>query len=526
MAANSASAAGSAATAAAAALDTATDSAIGAAVAAGVDAGADSAGTDAAAANAGAAPAGAANAANGGAANAAPGAGGAGTDGGSANAGAAPGAGVDNAGDGNAGAGNAGAGNAGAGNAGAGNAGAANGGAANGGAADGGGAVAAADSLGASAGVTSGSPSSGGADGGDSSGAGSAGTEGAASAGSEAGGSSGATADAFSNAFPFLSKHAVIPAAKSFVGGYMPASVASGFGAATAALSAQAMDMAPFNNPTIGSMFGEADAMSVFTFLPTLAALALVAIAPTGIAYNTTYGCSNPNPLTPLNPCPPILTSNHAALRGMQGGLAVIAVVTVTVVVMWFAKPSGASCDPCSIAGIAAVGGHPKVAADFACAAGSSTRDLRKRVENNRYRIGEWNDENGTKRFGIKPDTEEPEPGFMDKIKSKLPAMPHIGFVDDALNWMDVNWQKWATITDTIFVVYVVIIVAIASEYMRSGQKSVFAPIFANPTPPRRIAFSIVAGLVAKYISTVDRGKQVFNIQGVSVANVSQTRKH
>jgi hypothetical protein len=292
----------------------------------------------------------------------------------------------------------------------------------------------------------------------------------------------------------------------------MPASIASGFGAATAALSSQAMDIAPFNNPTVGSMFGEADAMSVLTLLPTLAALALVAIAPSGIAYNTTYPCANPNPLTPLNPCPPILTANPAALRGMQGALAVIAVVTVTVVVMWFAKPSGASCDPCSIAGIAAVGGHPQLTHDFACAAGTSTRDLRKQVDGNRYRMGEWTSEDGTKRFGIKPDTEEPEPGIVDKIKAMLPHMPHIGFVDAALDWMDVNWQKWATITDCLFVAYVAVIIAIAVAYIQGGNKSVFAPIFANPTPGHRIAFSIVGGLVAKYISTVDRGKKLSNI--------------
>src|SRR3569833_3181437 len=91
------------------------------------------------------------------------------------------------------------------------------------------------------------------------------------------------------------------------------------------------------------------------------------------------------------NPCAPRLSANPWVLDIVLTTLVAQAIVVVYAAASWFKKPGGLVGDPTTIAGVAAVMGHPEVDALFAGMPGEMNRaELRQRLRGRRFRLGTY----------------------------------------------------------------------------------------------------------------------------------------
>src|SRR5205085_699540 len=129
----------------------------------------------------------------------------------------------------------------------------------------------------------------------------------------------------------------------------------------------------------------------------------LAPLASESIFNDTNYHCPNPDPERPQNPCwPPRLTADPIAIRTLQGLLALIAVMTLGIMVTMYRSPSGIYTDPSSIATVASLMHHPEVLDDFQRVGMKARRkDMKKQLGNKRYRIQNYQSPDGAWRYGI-----------------------------------------------------------------------------------------------------------------------------
>jgi hypothetical protein len=254
--------------------------------------------------------------------------------------------------------------------------------------------------------------------------------------------------------------------------------------------------MAPFNSPSIGTVFGGPDWMSLFTMAPYLFGWVMIPLASDSIFFDTNYGCSNPNPLTPENPCwPPKMMANTWVIRTLQGFLAVTAAVSLALIAVWFKKPHGANNDPTSIAAVAAVASHPEIVRDFSCPAEMTTDGLKKRIKNKKYSLAEYQTADGTMRYGMVPavllTASTPEQAEGAKARGGL---------------FNAGWETKALFVDAIYLLYLFAILAITVEYLQDINKSPFANMFQGSTVGKRIIFAILASIASAHLSRLERG--------------------
>jgi hypothetical protein len=239
--------------------------------------------------------------------------------------------------------------------------------------------------------------------------------------------------------------------------------------------------------------------MSLSTLVPYLASIAIMPFAADSIFFDTNYGCDNPNPLTPQNPCwPPKMTTNTWVIRTLQGFLGVTAAVALALIAMWFKKPHGATNDPTSIAAIAAIASHPDIVRDFSCSAEMTTSELKKRVKKNKYILDEFQIANGTVRYGMvplaPPNGSVPEQEDTAKTPSKLRA------------FFSTGWKTMAVYKDVVYILYLFAILGLTAAYLRDIDKSVLARMFEGSTVGKRLFFAVLASIASVYFSKMERG--------------------
>lgn len=240
--------------------------------------------------------------------------------------------------------------------------------------------------------------------------------------------------------------------------------------------------------------------MSLFTLAPYLVSWAVIPFASDAIFFDTNYGCANPNPATPANPCwPPRMTANTWVIRLLQGFLSVTAAVAVALMALWFKKPHGASNDPTSIAAVAAIASHPDILRDFSCPAEATSEELRISLRGKRYQLGEYHSADGTLRYGMVPAPTSSSD--VQLVAAKTPTK--FGSMFNA------SWKTSALTKDVIYLSYLLAILGITSAYLRDIEKSPIAKMFEHSSVGRRLVFAVLAAIASVYFSVLERGIMV-----------------
>jgi hypothetical protein len=237
--------------------------------------------------------------------------------------------------------------------------------------------------------------------------------------------------------------------------------------------------------------------MSLFTLAPYLVSWAIIPFASDSIFFDTDYGCPNPNPATPANPCwPPKMTANTWVIRVLQGFLSVTAAVALGLIAIWFKKPHGATNDPTSIAAVAAIASHPDVVRDFSCSAEATGDELKASVKGKKYHLDEYQTVEGTLRYGMVPASvaSSASQAIATKPPSKFGAIFKAG------------WKTMAFTKDVVYLFYLFAILGITAAYLRDIDKSPIAKLFEGSTVGRRIVFALLAAIASTYFSGMERG--------------------
>lgn len=218
------------------------------------------------------------------------------------------------------------------------------------------------------------------------------------------------------------------PVWKAFIGGYLPLVLAVIFKLFWTSIYANVKLVEPFVQLSTAQGVSAKDVFHTFylssnltlqpflalfkghwlVFWTSLVYVVVALIAPLSaecIFIDTNYGCPNPNPKQPDNPCwPPKLSYDPTVLRALQALLSCIAVMTLAIMVMVMRSHTGLSTDPSSIASITSLVHHPDVLADFRGMQNeASTKDIKAQLGDKRYTIGSYQRPDGVWRYDIMP---------------------------------------------------------------------------------------------------------------------------
>lgn len=213
------------------------------------------------------------------------------------------------------------------------------------------------------------------------------------------------------------------------------------------------------------------------------------ALSTEAIFLDTNYQCANPNLSSP-NPCwPPKLSVDPVVIRWLQGLLAYIAVMTLSLMVMLLRAKTGLSHDPSSIASIAALMHHPEVLEEFRCFSDEAQiKDMRLRLGDRRYKLDDYRRSDGTWRYGIVPVDGPINYHWSDKQYSEK----HSGLSTGAR-----HRRKFDTLYDTLFLLFLVGVEAVLVAYFKSSGATGFNNFFNSNTFGPRFFMASMATLVS-----------------------------
>jgi hypothetical protein len=223
---------------------------------------------------------------------------------------------------------------------------------------------------------------------------------------------------------------------------------------------------------------------------------------------DSNYGCPNPNPATPDNPCwPPRLSVNTWVIRVTQGLLGLIAGMTALTAANWMKKPSGCSAEPTSIASVASVMGHPQISQDFQLLNPETTKsELKAYLKTKRYKLDKYIAPSGAERYGIVPasEQEEQENLLVDDQSERDIATPRS---NDSRFGVVTMWKNISTYVDGAFLLFLVGVLAICASYVKDVNNSRLARLFESSTFGRRFVFTVIGSGVTNGWSRLQRGK-------------------
>jgi hypothetical protein len=300
------------------------------------------------------------------------------------------------------------------------------------------------------------------------------------------------------------------PKAKTFLGGYLPIVIAKGYqlawaGFFTGANDAAIIDLLISPNGASGAqLFGHMDPTSWILAVPYISSWIVVPFASESLVFNTNYGCDNPDPNNPTNPCwPPKISANTWAIRLIQSFLSLNVVIAVLLLAFWFKKPRGGSIDPTSIAAITAIAGHPEVTQDFSVPAETTSKQLKKTLKDKQYTLGEYQTGAGITRYGLIPlPTQDGNP---NQSRSKEQG------IDSKSSWgisaLSKDWKNSATYIDIVFIAYCLLLLALVTAYLSYIDKTTLSNILHGSGTGYRILFTVIAAIACIHLRRVERGK-------------------
>ena len=232
---------------------------------------------------------------------------------------------------------------------------------------------------------------------------------------------------------------------------------------------------------------------SVVAILPSLAS--------EGIFNDTNYGCSDPDPTRPENPCwPPQLTTDPVVARTAQGFLAIVAVITLIILIMIYRSPSGIYADPSSIAAVASLMHHPDVLDDFQnLNTDASRKDMKKQLRNKQYRLEGYQRQDGAWRYGIVPVT--PNTPSIRSVRDLYPPATRSSY--------GLKERIQDTILNVLFAVLLLGVLGIVIAYFKDGSGSGFNRFFNSNSFGPKFLMTSLGSVISINWKRLDCGKQI-----------------
>lgn len=297
---------------------------------------------------------------------------------------------------------------------------------------------------------------------------------------------------------------------KSITGNHVPMIVSRGFIVFATPFYHQLMTYDPIRQLTSsGGASGAALAGSNFSplHIGILTAHIGSAFLAGSFGLDTNYCDVLPAP-NDLNPCPPRMSVTPWAIDVVLTCLAIQVVVILYAASKWFQKPSGLSADPTTIAGVAAVMGHPEIERQFSVFPGDiSQQELKESIKNQQFKLGTFVAENGMMKYGIMPAPDDKdkktEPGFFSKIGASL------GGLSDKATFLR-DWKRSRLYTDLIFAAFLLSLLGLtASALARIDRpQTVFLATASASGTGMKIFFAALGITVSFYWGKLFQGEQ------------------
>lgn len=309
------------------------------------------------------------------------------------------------------------------------------------------------------------------------------------------------------------------PVSRTFLGSYLPLLVARAFTMLVTGLGTQASAFEGVRR-LLGNVGASAAALAggaVLTLAPTavggVAAHVGSAIVADAMWLDTAYcaAAAGVDGLASLNPCwPPRLAANPGILVTLATLLGIVAVSLVAVAMLWWKMPKNIAADPTSIAGVAAVMGHPEIEREFVALDGEmDMTELMERLEGRKFMLGEWEMAPGRLRWGLMPAPVEHgarhdvrETGAIGKAQGRFERM------SQSVKRTLAGWKTARLCADVAFAALIVslfIVCCVAVAHVDNPRR-----VFVAYSPKRfgamRILFAALGIVISLYWGMLFRG--------------------
>lgn len=238
-----------------------------------------------------------------------------------------------------------------------------------------------------------------------------------------------------------------------------------------------------------------------------------------GLTYVDTNWCEAERQPGNLNPCPPRLTQTPWVVDVIIGTLVVQTALIAVAAAQWFKRPSGLSADPTTIAGVAAVMGHPEVERQFASyPAEMTSAQLAKEIKTQQWKLGTFYTAAGAVKYGIMPVPESErrrkgrqsakgtpnEGGFFTRISIKL------GLWKESIKWLR-DWKNNRLYFDLVFIMLLLALIGLtAAAVAHVDRPQVVFLAAAGNGVGMRIFFAILGIIVSVYWGRIFQDAQTF----------------
>ncbi|OIW35669.1 hypothetical protein CONLIGDRAFT_568129, partial [Coniochaeta ligniaria NRRL 30616] len=210
-----------------------------------------------------------------------------------------------------------------------------------------------------------------------------------------------------------------------------------------------------------------------------------------------------------LNPCPPRMSVTPWAIDVVLVCLAIQVIVIVYAMSKWFQKPSGLSADPTTIAGVAAVMGHPEIERQFSAFPGEITqKELKDRIKDQQYKLGVFMTETGLMKYGIMPGEQKEKKSRASFFWNKR-SSPSGG--SDKVAWLR-DWKQNRLYSDLIFATFLLALLGITAAALARVDRpqTVFLATAAASGTGMKVFFAALGIIVSFYWGRLFQDAQTF----------------
>ncbi|KAF4633999.1 hypothetical protein G7Y89_g4118 [Cudoniella acicularis] len=307
-----------------------------------------------------------------------------------------------------------------------------------------------------------------------------------------------------------------LPITQVILGDYVPLIIGRGVTLLLSGFYHQLLDHEPIrllDSPGGASM--SALAGSSGSMLPVSAALILAQIGSgfsPGATFLDTSQCNTTVQSGLTENCQPRLTSNPWVLDVILIVLIIQTLVIIFVITQWWKKPSHISADPTSIAGVAAVMGHPKIEAEFSrIPTELTTKGLARRLKGRKFKLGAFITAQGLEKYGIMPADED----HVNNVERKEKFSTKVGdkwFAFQNLFSFLGSWKSRRVYFDITFIVLLLTLLGLTISAVINVDKpnNVFLASASATATGMRIFYALLGVIVSTYWGRLFRDTQTF----------------
>lgn len=208
-----------------------------------------------------------------------------------------------------------------------------------------------------------------------------------------------------------------------------------------------------------------------------------------------------------LNPCPPRMSVTPWAIDVVLVCLAVQVIVIIYAMSKWFQRPSGLSADPTTIAGVAAVMGHPEIERQFSAIPGEMTqKELKDRIKDQQYKLGVFTTESGLMKYGIVPGAQKEKRARARYFRGRETS--HSAGALDRVTWLR-DWKQHRLYSDLIFATFLLALLGLTAAALArvDSPQTVFLATAAAAGTGMKIFFAALGIIVSFYWGRLFQGR-------------------